>query len=223
MKFPKDYDLFHPSFSEWEHRSSEIPEQLLTAMPELTFNGAIQIQQQSLSFYPGTKLVLYRHPEWKPNNLFVYTLQKNDDVVWLNGSSPGIHEFNSAGNLVLAENNVLDYLHFFCFFVHGPEGPFYLIRSINGSYLPDCLLETEEKAIGSHRDMFLRRFQSPRYFGTSSEGSHRLSTLVMHSNAVFLADFEVLVSGMIEMKTDFPILPDLPAKISAPLAPTDAE
>lgn len=213
-------DFFHPGYSGWQDYENGVPEALRMALPQLDFGDGLTIKTQTLPFYPDCAFLMFKNPSWVPSNLYIYALKKGEDVVWLNGTSPGIHQFNGAGNIALTDENALQYLHFFCFFVRGKEGPFYVVNSLDAPYLISQL------GAGANNDknlraMFEARYQSPRGFGTTPDGNRRYSLLVMYSNAFFIADFELKPSGMVEMRDDTPIMSDLPAKIDAPLTPLE--
>lgn len=217
MKLAVDY--FHPSYNGWEDFQGDLPEALLKALPTLKFGDGLSVREQSLSFYPDTKFIILKHTDWSPSNLFIYALVKGDETIWLNGTSPGIHHFNGAGHLNLTDDNIVEYVRFFCFFVRGKEGPFYVVSTIDAPYLTSELGAATRDGNEKLREIFKQRFQSPRYYGKSPEGDHRISALVMYSNALFIADFELKSTGMVKMANDIPVMADLPSKILAPLVP----
>ncbi|ODT71135.1 MAG: hypothetical protein ABS75_10445 [Pelagibacterium sp. SCN 63-23] len=214
-----DIDFFHPASPTWVAIGGEAPEPLREQFPQLSWDK-IAVREQTLPFYPGTRLLMMRGADWAPPNLFIYALQKDDEVHLLNGKSPPIHAFNAAGHLELTQDNIVAYLKFFCFFVRGDEGPFYLIGHLGASYLINGLRQgTTDEALNKFRGDFELRYQSPRTFGKSPDGKWRCSGTIMYSNAIFVADFQVQSGGMVEMLNDTPVLADLPAKIVAPLMP----
>ena len=56
------------------------------------------------------------------------------------------------------------------------------------------------------------------YEGKDDAGNWMCDAVVYYSNALFIANFSVQPSGMIEMLDDEPIAADLPIKIDAPVA-----
>lgn len=211
-------DFFHPYYAGWKDYQEGVPEAIQTALTGLDFGEGLTIRTQTLPFYPEAEFLIFRHPGWVPANLFVYALKKDDEIVWLNGTSPGIHQFNASGHLVLTDENALDYIRFFCFFVRGEEGPFYVAHTPDAPYLTSEI-GAAGKGKSELRALFEQRYQSPRTFGTTSAGERRYSMLIMYSNALFITDFALQPSGMVEMKDDIPIMADLPSKIDAPLVP----
>ncbi|HPF79024.1 MAG TPA: hypothetical protein PLF01_06990, partial [Alphaproteobacteria bacterium] len=105
----------------------------------------------------------------------------------------------------------LDYLRFFCFFVRGEEGPFLVAESMEDTYVP--------KDLDDKTRMVIEGTVRPATFeGKDANGNWLCDAVVYYSNALFIANFAVQPSGMIEMLDDEPIAADLPVKIDAPVA-----
>ena len=157
-----------------------------------------------------------KHPEGKSPNHYFYCLEDNGKVFRLNGTSPPIHEFNSKQPPDLSGEYAIDYLKFFCFFVHGESGPFYIIDGRDAPYLPEsCNGKSGSESTCS--TAFRRVYRAPQHFGIRDDGKHRISALLYYSNAMFVADFLVYPSGMVEMSADWPVISGLPDKIDAPI------
>lgn len=162
-----------------------------------------------LSFYENTLLVRVRDPQWEPGNLFTYFLKDKETLYPLNGPSSPMHEVNQRAPIRLNETNVLDYLRFFCFFVRGEEGPFYIVERLDDPMIPNHPV-IHQIVSGTMR---------PAVFeGINAQGFFLCNAVVYYSNALFLANFAVQPNGMIEMLEDEPIAADLPMKIDAPIA-----
>ena len=214
-----DIDLFHPANRGWEDAGNEAPEYVREQLPQLSW-GKITVRQRTLPFYDGVRLLIIRGADWAPPNLLLYALQTEDEVYLLNGKSPPIHAINSKGHLDLNEDTIIPYLEFFCFFVRGDEGPFYVVGDRSAAYLPNGLRHgSVDEALAEAKRHFESRYQSPRMFGRSPDNKWRCSATIMYSNAMFVADFLIHSSGMAEMINDTPIISDLPVVISAPLVP----
>ena len=215
--------FFFPGYEGWAESTSAASSDLVAKVSGLDWGDGVRVKTQTLSFYPDAEFLVYRDPSWVPANLFVYALKQGSHLCWLNGTSPPIHQFNAAGNLKLSEENVLDYLQFFCFFVRGEEGPFYVVDSLNAPYLPDIIRDGADAGnLSTLGARFQERYQSPRQFGKAEDGKWRFSATIYYSNAVFVGDFMVRPDGMIELAEDTPVLADIPVKISAPIVPVQA-
>jgi hypothetical protein len=172
--------------------------------------------ERSLPMYEGVRIYALTSPAWEPR-LAVCYLAHGDTLIRLNGTSPGIHGLNAEAPLRLTAENVLYYLSFFCFFVRGEQGPFYLVHGLDDDLLPPGFADaTSENAGGRSPGQLFRR---PRLHGTDEKGSWRVSGLVHYSNAVFMVHFLVQPTGMVEMLDDMPLMADLPCRVDAPLAP----
>ena len=170
-----------------------------------------QVHWRMLPFYDQVALVRVKDPAWTPRNLFIYYLTDKGNLYWLNGTSPPIHEVNAKAPVKVTEENVLDYLRFFCFFVRGEEGPFLIAESMDDPYLPKDLDDKTRMVIeGTIRDA--------SFEGMNEQGHFLCDAVVYYSNALFIANFAVQPSGMIEMLDDEPIAADLPVKVDAPVS-----
>lgn len=170
-----------------------------------------QVAWSQLPFYDSVALIRVVDQTWSTLDLIIYYLTDQSNLFRLNGTSPAIHEVNAKAPLKLNEHNVLDYLRFFCFFVRGEEGPFYLAEDLASPYMPTMPDQTVSSIFeGSLRPVTLE--------GTNEQGHYLCDCLVFYSNALFIANFAVQPTGMVEMLDDEPIAADLPVKIVAPVS-----
>lgn len=165
----------------------------------------------SLPFYEQVALIRVKDPAWTPKNLFIYYLTDQGNLYWLNGTSPPIHEVNAKAPIKVTEENVLDYLRFFCFFVRGEEGPFLISESNEDPYIPK---DVDDKT----RLVIENTVRPASYEGRNEQGYYLCDAVVFYSNALFIANFAVQPGGMIEMLDDEPIAADLPVKVDAPVS-----
>jgi|GEM_PF-541163 len=165
-----------------------------------------------LPFYEDVFLVRMTSRAWSDNFIVAYYLIDNDRTIYrLDGTSPVIHEVNSNRSLLINERTVADYLRFFCFFVRGDEGPFYILESINDELLP----KNENRTV----EAVLKAAAAPiKLVGTSDDGSLLCDAVVFYSNAVFRANFKVFRTGMVEMLDDDPVAADLPVRVEYPIS-----
>ncbi len=164
-----------------------------------------------LPFYEQVALIRVKDPAWTPKNLFIYYLTDQGNLYWLNGTSPPIHEVNAKAPIRITDDNVLEYLRFFCFFVRGEEGPFLISESMDDPYVP--------KDVDDKTKMVIENTVRPAsYEGKNEQGHFLCDAVVYYSNALFIANFAVQPGGMIEMLDDEPIAADLPVKVDAPVS-----
>lgn len=167
---------------------------------------------RSLPFYENIAMIRVKDSSWDPAHLTVYYLVREGQLYRLNGTSPPIHEVNEVAPIKLNEENILDYLRFFCFFVRGEEGPFLIVEGMDNPHLPkDKLDEASLKVIEGV-------IRPATYEGKNDEGFYMCDGIVYYSNALFIANFAIQPGGMIEMLDDDPVAADLPAKVDAPVS-----
>lgn len=170
-----------------------------------------RVEWRMLPFYDQVALIRVKDPAWTPRNLFIYYLTDQGNLYWLNGTSPPIHEVNAKAPVKITEENVLEYLRFFCFFVRGEEGPFLIAESMEDTYVPKDLDPKAQSVIEG-------TIRPATYEGRNEQGHFLCDAVVYYSNALFIANFAVQPGGMIEMLDDEPIAADLPVKIDAPVS-----
>ena len=165
-----------------------------------------------LPWYESVAIIRLTDPTWRDKKLVLYYLILNGNLYRLNGTSPPIHEVNAKAPIKLSQENVGDYLRFFCFFVRGEEGAFYLAEDIEDPFIPHF------------KDSNAQEILSTNVTPLSCEGRNEKGQFVFHhvtvfySNALFKAVFAVQPTGMVEMLNDVPIAGDLPDKINAPIS-----
>ncbi|MEM7679822.1 MAG: hypothetical protein AAF182_02320 [Pseudomonadota bacterium] len=163
-----------------------------------------------LPFYESVALVKIKDPNWVNKKLVIYYLTFEGQLFRLNGTSPPIHEVNAKAPIKVTEENVLEYLKFFCFFVRGEEGPFYIAEDMSDPNMPEGMDEGTKSVIEG-------TIRPASFEGKNDQGHFLCDAVVFYSNALFIANFAVQPSGMIEMLDDEPIAADLPAKIDVPV------
>lgn len=170
-----------------------------------------EIHWRQLPFYKTVALIRLRDPNWDPENIGIYYLTNKGELTRLDGTSPPIHMTNAEAPIKVTEENVLDYLRFFCFFVRGEEGPFLISETMDTYGMPQDLDEGTRKAI----EGVLR---PATYEGKNDDGHFLCDAIVFYSNALFLSNFAIQQSGMIEMTEDDPLVTDLPVRVEEPVS-----
>ncbi len=169
-----------------------------------------EVSWRALPFYDNVALIRLKDRSWGKPKLAIYYLTDQGNLFRLNGTSPPIHEVNAKAPIKITEENVLEYLRFFCFFVRGEEGPFLIAETMDDPYIPKNI-DPKTKAVieGTVR--------GATYEGRNEQGYFMCDAVVYYSNALFIANFAVQPSGMIEMLDDEPIAADLAVKVDAPV------
>lgn len=164
-------------------------------------------RQYRLPFYQNARLIEFRDEAWRPVGARRFFLQVGSDICSLEGRSQPIHEVNALHPVSLDDRNVLEYCAFFCFFVHGDAGPFFILDRLDSVFIPD----------GMDREIILPAFRTPTLVSGDGVSGWLISAAVYYSNAIFHADFFVHPNGRVDMKNDRPFLTDLPHSMVAPL------
>ncbi len=159
-----------------------------------------------LPFYSSIALVKVDDTAWPAGTGPFWFLAKQGRMFLLDGSSAPIHDANEADPIAINELNALEYLRFFCYFVHGDEGPFLIVESINHPALDQSKLDA------STRKVIEDALRPAAFEGKTDENAFETSAMVLYGNALFAARFSMTVNGMIEMIDDEPIAADLPVK-----------
>ncbi len=184
---------------------------VLDARPETT-----RVFWRKLPFYDSVALIGVTDSSWSKNeNLVIYYLTDRGNLFRLNGTSPPIHEVNAKAPVNINSKNVIDYLKFYTFFVHGDEGPFFLAENIYDPFMPSFDSQTT-MSIGKAIGPAIKR-------GKNEQNHFLVGATIFYGKSVFEADFAVHPTGMVEMLKDEPILKDLPATIDRPLRPLTAQ
>ncbi len=90
-----------------------------------------EVGWRNLPFYDQFALVRVTDPNWANKELKIFYLTAGDSLFRLDGTSAPIYEINSKTPAKITEENVLDYLRFFSFFVRGEEGPFLIAEDMD--------------------------------------------------------------------------------------------
>ena len=183
--------------------------------------GRTQIERRGVSWWKDHELIVATDPDWG-SNMAAWVQTPKNKLVRLDGTSPPIHALNAESQPVFTEENVMPYLGFFCFFVLGGDGPFYVVDDLEAGFIPDDLADEYRDAIEEiYRKPKLLKVEEPDD-GQGSPAFH-LESLIYYANAVFLANFKVEPTGMVEMLDDEPLIADMNAKVGVKLRFKDEE
>jgi hypothetical protein len=168
--------------------------------------GTASVEWAQIPFYTTIALVRVNDTSWPPNTGPFWFLAKQGRMFLLDGSSAPIHDANEADPISVTEAKALEYLKFFCYFVHGDEGPFLIVEDLNHPALDKSKLDD------STRKVIEGALRPAAFEGKTDEGNLEASAMVLYGNALFSARFSISPNGMIEMIDDEPVAADLPVK-----------
>jgi len=160
----------------------------------------------ALPWYADASLARLVDPTW--GNIAIYYIVLDGDLYRLNGTSLPIHDVNLRTRLQLTPANVVEYLKFFCFFVRGDEGPFYLLEDTDHPILDFVLDEPTQT-------LFDDLARAVACEGPNEHGAFTCAATVFYGPALFQATFSVARTGMVEMLDDAPAAVHLPVRIDA--------
>lgn len=175
-----------------------------------TDTGTTTVHWRSLPFYKQVVLIRVRDSNWLPENLDIYFLANQGQLNRLDGTSPPIHQANADAGVHITDENVLEYLRFFCFFVRGEDGPFLIAESMDTHGMPKNLDETTRQVIEG-------TLRPASYEGRNEEGFWLCDAIVFYANALYFSNFVIQPDGKIEMVDDDELTDNLPAKVDAPI------
>lgn len=168
--------------------------------------ASARVEWCQMPFYTTVALIKVDDKSWAPGTGPFWYLAKQGKMFLLDGTSAPIHDANEADPVKVTEANALDYLKFFCYFVHGDEGPFFVVEQIEHPALDLTKLD------GTKRRVIEDALRPAAFEGKAASGNLETSAMILYGNALFAARFSITENGMIEMTDDQPVAADLPIK-----------
>ncbi len=127
-------------------------------------------------------------------------LYGNAAVRVLDGTAPPLHTLNETGALKIENiQQAADYMRFFCSAVHGEEGRFMLLESVQTVYgrgRPPAGVEKPPESVLSHVTPLTVE---------SEDGGYRGTAVMRYGGHVFRVKLRLRASGELEMTDDEPI------------------
>lgn len=187
----------------------------------------VQFFTTRLAFYPNTSLISFKiinetKEYWRyfleviPTNIQTqYPINDKSHFYTLNGLSAPIHDCNAIVPLSIDEDNVLDYMSFFCFFVQAEEGSFYLIQQQNDKALPTLLWK--DCYIHNNAPLKLRtQFKPPKILRKTEDGFVCEATMYYGTN-ISVVTMDVSHNGKVVLKKTKKICEGLPYRMQITL------
>lgn len=168
------------------------------------------LQYSYLPFYNDTQLVQVNDSSWPDGSGPCWYLVRNNVVRALNGKSMPIHDTNDAERVIITADNVLQYLDFFCYFVHGNEGPFFIITGIDHPALDIDRMDESQK-------LEIEKFITHPELEILESGDFYARAHVLYGNALFRSIFSITHDGIIDMLDDEPLAGGIPVKKIKPV------
>lgn len=141
----------------------------------------------------------------------------NWDIRTMNGSSKVLYDVNEIdGELSIDDSTVDDYLRFFCWAVHGDEGPFNIPRYFRElNFNGQISLENVAIIKGYQEDEFTIVPFLSEDFPNLDFGSDMFfrKAPIFYGSSMFWAWFEINSKGIVNMLDDEPLVADIPIDI----------
>jgi len=187
----------------------------------------IGLRARSLRFLPDCRLLRADFGD-HPDGLGLFALETPNGLLELLGESAPIHKALEREAFRIADEGALiEYAEFFCFFVHGPQGPFRWVRNV-----AELNLTRAPSGDGGRPDEFPIRYdelseeglasliQEPAVVAADAETEEeRVRATIQYGDALFEAVFSVAEGGAMEMLEETSIIPDLPIDERALILP----
>lgn len=183
--------------------------------------AAAQVRKRELSFYAHLDLYEIASPDGEgrpsdegPGRVHAFAIGGMSGLWPLTGSSSVIHRINKIARdgkmFDLSGPKVLDYLRFFCEFVTGPEGPFFVVDrpGVPGAPEPEDLPDPEAWEEFAARLTPLE-ITARDYPADGRDETVTCRSTVRYGNKLHAAQFVVRGDGMVEM-VDYEEIAELP-------------
>ena len=170
-------------------------------------------RRTNLSFYPGWRLVeaqltgLEGQIPRIGRMAILSALACDAGAVVLDGTSVSLHKLNKDFIQLETEEQRRAYLAFFCNFVRGEESPFRIVTSID-ELLFETQISADERAKLEQQFSPLTSIEIPDKAADDVIAAYRAT--ISYSNALFIANFAIKTTGMLEMLDDTLLAADLP-------------
>ncbi|MEJ8476957.1 hypothetical protein, partial [Roseibium algae] len=169
-----------------------------------------------LGFYAGWSLVEVQvgapNPISDTNSALMSALVGQSTAILLDGTSPPLHGLNGSGLLDLSgPEATAAYLRFFCSYVHGKEGPFLVVETVE-----DLALRGDVIAKVRHdlSDLILppKQVPPPTAGGSGEAPPDALfyTATLLYADHLFKVRFQISANGMVDMLEDDPLAEDVP-------------
>jgi MoxR-like ATPase len=131
---------------------------------------------------------------------------RGETPLLLDGSSAPVHEVNARENLALDDDQVADYLRWFCMAITAEDKPFLVFEH------PPKIVTPKDKKI-------ISLIQPLTPAGRTDEGAWKYEGTLVFDNKMFKAVFAVEADGEVTMLDDEPLVAHVPYRLQ-PKAPT---
>jgi hypothetical protein len=157
-----------------------------------------EVNKKALPFYKDVDLI--KVSSLVDDEFTFFFLKADEEFLMLNGDSAIIQEINEMDKLKLTNDNVFDYLKFFCFFIEtfdeeaGVVDSFYIIEGPDSEFIKG---ESEYQ-----RKRCLRKYTGPRVISSADQKSFAIESRMIYAGSLFDTKFKISDKGDVTMTED---------------------
>jgi hypothetical protein len=190
-----------------EKRAFKLDEHPILLHEPVTF-WSFDLLEFVLPFYPGVRLLEIR---CERGICPIWCLERGGVILRLEGEAAQLlHDTAEIAPLALTQENLLDYLRFFCFFVHAAAGPFFIVDGLDHPVWDVGRLSAEEL------NYLEQKLVRPLIVSVSGEGTFSVRASVVYADRAYNAIFDVSADGAVQMRDDEGIAGELPVRLLKP-------
>lgn len=203
-------------WAKWEPCPTDVASAALTRISDeipMFFSGTLlkSARWTALPFYKIYRLIeVSIESEGHPER--AYLLDGTGITWWLDGVTGPVHSVNSEENLALTEENAVDYLRFFCYFLRADEGAFALLESpedVTALGHDDAWFADNAAKVDPEASELWMRLQTARggaaplkVKGKDEEGRFLVDAAISYGSSRAAAVFAIATDGVVEMTED---------------------
>lgn len=185
------------SSPEWDEQPHAAFDSLLDgwkidASPDRLITSSTRCGYWRIPWLQDAQLVRFFDDTWDTPNLVRYGIASGGVALELVGEADVIHQMNQKCSINLHNENVIDYLRFFCFFMRNAGQPFYVAVSPD-----DPMVSAEDGNTAS--DHLAEVFAPPKVIGKNRNGDFVCLATVVYDGGCFQVEFAVARNGLVSM------------------------
>lgn len=186
--------LHSPEWSDQPHDAfdSLVSDWKVDTLPDRQITSSTKCSYWHIPWLKGAQLARFFDDAWDIPNLVRYGIISGGVAVELVGEADIIHQMNQKCSINLHEENVIDYLRFFCFFTRHAEQPFYIAISPD-----DPMVSVEDENTAS--DHLFEVFSPPKVIGKNRNGDFVCLVTVVYDGGCFQVEFAVALNGLVSV------------------------
>lgn len=195
--------MFTDSFTQIEHGdAAKILDLLNPLLDGAPFDAVmIRIISHDLPFYDGYSLVEVSDYDVNPPRQVSF-IQKEDEILILNGTNEPIYKLNEKLPILLNEDIVKTYIRFFFHYVRGRHGKFQITENIDD-------VDWREEPAPAGRKALSKMIQPLEMVSANAE-EYQLRGSIIFKDSLFQSDIQVKKDGNVSLTNQELLVEDIP-------------